>query len=260
MGTNVAKILYLDIETAPKLAYVWRFFKENIGAKQVVDHGHIMSFAAVWNDNGYATYKENRGDDDKTITEQLINLLDEADIVVGHNVEKFDCATISGRALVLGIKPPSPYKVIDTYQVARKVFKFESNSLEYLSGVLGCDFKKLAHDKFPGFLLWSECLKGNPEAWEEMKLYNIQDTFAVRDVYMKMRPWIPNHPNIGVFHEGGKPVCPKCGSHHIQRRGYAYTQVSKFQRFVCMDCGGWSRTRFNEYDADKRKQLLANAV
>lgn len=256
----MAKILFLDLETAPKLAYVWRFWKENVGAKQVVDHGHILSFAAVWNDNGYCTYAENREDTDDKIVADLIKLLDEADIVVGHNVDKFDCNTINGRALVLGIKPPSPYKIVDTYQVAKKHFKFESNSLEYLAMVLGCEHQKLVHAKFPGFLLWKECLAQNDEAWEEMKLYNIKDTFVVRDVYIKMRPWIPNHPNIGVFHEEDRPVCPKCGSAHIQRRGYAYTQLSKFQRFVCMDCGGWSRTRFNEFDKDKRKHLLANAV
>lgn len=256
----MAKILYLDLETAPKLAYVWRFWKENVGAKQVVEHGHIMSFAAVWNDDGLAIYEENRGQDDSEITAKLIKLLDEADIVIGHNVDKFDCNTINGRALVLGIKPPSPYKIVDTYQVAKKHFKFESNSLEYLAIVLDCAHKKEQHANFPGFVLWLECIKGNPLAWKEMKLYNIMDSFVVRDVYKKMRPWIPNHPNIGVFNEGGEPACPKCGSHHIQRRGYSYTQVSKFQRFVCMDCGGWSRTRFNEYDKGARKQLLANAV
>jgi predicted RNA-binding Zn-ribbon protein involved in translation (DUF1610 family) len=254
------KILFLDIETSPKIAYVWRFWKENVGAKQVIDHGHIMSYAAAWGDNGYASYEENRGDDDSEITKKLIVLLDEADIVVGHNVDRFDCNTINGRALVLGINPPSPYKIVDTYQVAKTKFKFESNSLEYLAKVLGCENQKLNHAKFPGFLLWLECLKGNNEAWKEMKRYNIMDTFTVRDVYRKMRPWIPQHPNIGVFLEQGKPVCPKCGSEHIKRRGYAHTQLSKFQRFVCMDCGGWSRTRFNEYDKDKRKQLLANAV
>ena len=30
------KILILDVETFPNTAYVWRFFKENIGAKQVI--------------------------------------------------------------------------------------------------------------------------------------------------------------------------------------------------------------------------------
>lgn len=257
---NVVKILFLDIETAPKIAYVWQFWKANIGPKQVIDHGHIMSFSALFNDEDDCIYEENRANDDSDITKSLIRLLDDADIVVGHNVDKFDCATINGRALVLGVKPPSPYKIVDTYQVAKKKFKFESNSLEYLAGVLKCDHQKLEHAKFPGWLLWLECLKGNEEAWKEMRQYNIVDTYTVRDVYMKMRPWIEQHPNLGVYAEGNEPVCPKCGSKHLQRRGFSYTQVSKFQRFVCVDCGGWSRTRFNEYDKNKRKQLLANAV
>lgn len=254
------KILYLDLETAPKIAYIWRFWKENVGAKQVIDHGHIMSFTGVWNDSDDAVYFENRGDDDTFITKRLIELLDEADLVVGHNVSRFDCATINGRALVCGVKPPSPYKIVDTLLAAKKYFKFESNSLEYLAGVLNCKHQKLAHAKFPGFLLWLECLRGNNSAWQEMKEYNIEDTFTVRDVYKKMRPWIADHPNLGVFMEEDKHVCPKCGSEHLQRRGFAYTQVNKYQRFVCTDCGGWSRTRFTEYDKNKRKVLLGNAV
>jgi len=133
----IPNILYLDIETAPKLAYVWRFFKENIGAKQVKEHGHIMSFSAIWNDDAdfLCHYHENRTDDDSYITQRLIDYLDKADIVIGHNVDKFDCNTINGRALVMGIRPPSPYKIVDTWQSAKKHFKFESNSLEYLSKV-----------------------------------------------------------------------------------------------------------------------------
>lgn len=253
-------ILYLDIETSPKIAYVWRFWKENIGAKQVIDHGHIMSFTGIWNDGDDPIYVENRGDDDTFIVKELIALLDEADLVVGHNVARFDCATINGRALVAGVNPPSPYKIVDTLLSAKKCFKFESNSLEYLAQVLDCKHKKLAHGKFPGFSLWLECLKGNDEAWEEMMVYNIEDTYTVRDVYKKMRPWIPDHPNLGVFLEENKHVCPKCGGDHLVRRGYAYTNVNKYQRFKCVDCGGWSRTRFTEYAKEKRKVLLGNAV
>lgn len=255
------KILYLDIETAPKLAYVWRFFKEMIGAKQVKEHGHIMSFSAIWNDDDDANilYYENRTQDDTDITTRLIRLFDEADFVIGQNVQNFDCATINGRALVLGIKPPSPYKVIDTYQAAKKYFKFESNSLEYLTTILNVKHKKLSHAKFPGFELWLGCINQNPEAWAEMKEYNIVDTLAVRDVYKEMRPWITNHANMAVYDESSEHACPKCGSKHLHRRGYSYTNVGKYQRFHCQDCGGWSRTRFTERAKAAARSLLTNA-
>ena len=36
-------------------------------------------------------------------------------------------------------------------------------------------------------------------------------------------------------------VCPKCGSQHVNKRGFAETNVGKFQRYRCDDCGSWSR-------------------
>ena len=38
-------ILILDIETAPNLAYVWKFFKANISPKQVLEDCSIMSWS-----------------------------------------------------------------------------------------------------------------------------------------------------------------------------------------------------------------------
>lgn len=255
----MARILILDIETAPNIAYVWRFFKENVGAKQVLEHTQIMSFAYKWLGEKEVTYYDTQFTDEKTILEPLMEALDAADIVVAHNGNRFDLPTIQGRALVVGLRPPSPYKTVDTLLVARYEFRFPSNSLEYLSGILGVD-KKDDHKKFPGFELWNECLKGNPEAWEEMRLYNIQDVDTLEQVYLKMRPWMSRHPNVGVFDEKDVPVCPNCGSTHVQRRGYAHTSVSKFHRLRCNDCGTWSRTRFNVLEVGKRKQLIVKAV
>jgi predicted RNA-binding Zn-ribbon protein involved in translation (DUF1610 family)/DNA polymerase elongation subunit (family B) len=240
-----AKILILDIETAPKVALVWRFFKENISPKQVKEHGHIMSFAAKWLGQDEIFYYENRKDNDKGIVERLSYLLDEADMVVAHNGEQFDLKQIRGRALVNGIKPPSPVKIVDTYKIAKKEFGFPSNSLEYISMVLECKLKKGGHKKFPGFELWLECLRGNEEAWLELREYNILDVLVLEEVYLKMRPWDTHHPNVAVYEEDDNNiVCPKCGSIHTQWRGYAYTSVGKYHRYQCNDCGGWGRTRY----------------
>lgn len=257
----MADILYLDIETRPKLAYVWKFFKEFISPNQVLENEVIVSFSAIWNDDKDKScmYHENHTEDDSGIVTKLIELMDEADMVVGHNVKKFDVGTINGRALVLGIDPPSPYKIVDTFKVAKDQFHFPSNSLEYLSKVLPIKHKKLKHAKFPGFELWAECIKENKEAWKEMKKYNIQDTLAVRDVYRFMRPWIRNHPNLAVQDELTEHACIACGSKDLERRGFAYTNVGKYQRYRCKSCGKWHRTRFTERDKAASKSLLTNA-
>jgi DNA polymerase elongation subunit (family B) len=251
------KILILDIETAPNIAFVWRFFKENVGAKQVLDHASIMSYAYKWLDESDVHYDDVRFQSEDSLLKGLVDALDVADLVIAHNGARFDLPTIAGRALVHGIKPPSPYKIIDTLLVARSEFNFPSNSLEYLAKVLECT-PKGGHKNFPGFELWLECLRGNIEAWDEMRHYNIQDVTTLEEIYLKMRPYIKNHPNVAVYDQvDDRPHCPKCGSDHVQSRGYVMTNVFKFRKFQCQSCGGWSRTRISEPN-EYRHALLVN--
>lgn len=242
----MSKTLILDIETAPHLAYVWRFFKENVSAKQVKENSYLMSAAWKWLDSPEIFYEENRKNNDRKLVEKICAVIDEADFVVAHNGAKFDLPKIKGQALLHGIKPPSPVKIIDTCLIARKEFAFPSNSLEYLSDVLELKLKKGGHKKFPGFVLWKECLQGNNEAWEEMREYNILDILVLEELYLKLRPWAISHPNVAVYEENTTEVlCPKCGSSHNQKRGYAYTTTGKYHRYQCGGCGGWHRSRYS---------------
>lgn len=253
------KILIFDVETAPNLAYVWGKWKQNIGSNMMISETYLMSFAAKWLGDDNIIYEENRHNDELALVTKLFALFDEADIVVAHNGNKFDIPTVQGRGLVLGLTPPSPFKKVDTLLTAKKEFRFPSNTLADLAKYFECS-PKLSHAKFPGFELWLECLKQNDAAWEEMREYNIQDILTLEEIYLKMRPWMKTHPNMGVFEEQERPVCPKCGSHHINFRGYQTTSVSKFHRFVCRDCGGWGRTRFNAMEQTQRANLTTNAI
>lgn len=255
----MTKILIVDLETAPKLAYVWNFWNTNVGLNQTLSSTYILSYAAKWLGSKDVAYSETRDENDEILCDQLATYFDSADMVIAHNGSKFDIPIVRARCILHGIKPWSPIKEIDTLKVAKREFRFDRNSLAYLADYLGVEEKE-EHKEFPGFELWSECIKGNPAAWREMKKYNIQDVETLEQVYLKLRPWMTNHPNVGVFEEKGRPQCPKCGSEHIQFRGYTVTNVGKYRKFQCNDCGGWARTRFTEYDKDKRKQLVINAV
>jgi len=256
------KTLIVDIETAPNLAYVWKFYKENIGAQQVVEHCSILSFAAKWHGQKGMFYHDIRKNGEKTVLKALNLLLCEADATVTHNGVRFDMPKIRGRSLVHGLKPPSPVKEIDTYLIVRKEFGFDANSLEYVAKVLKLRQQKLKHKKFPGFELWLECLRNNPAAWAEMKRYNIHDVKVLEELYDKVRPYARSHPNVGIFIEDGARVCPKCGSKRVQRRGWAYTNVGKYRRYQCQEagCGGWLRARSSEYPKELRKNLAVGVV
>lgn len=255
---NTPKILLLDLESAPKVAYVWQFWKQTVHPDMVVADGYLMTAAFKWlNEDVTACIStEDEVGNDKNLVVALADVLDKADVVIAHNAKKFDVPLFNARCLIHGVAPPSPYKIIDTLDVARKKFKFDSNKLEYLAMRLGCT-PKGKHKKFPGFLLWSECMKGNLEAWKEMVEYNIQDVETLEEVYLKMRPWMDQHPNVANLIGDDTHRCPKCGSIHVQRRGTYTSNVGVYQRFFCNSCHGWSRTRFMENKGNKK--LLGNA-
>ncbi len=252
------RTLILDIETRPILAYVWRCWKENIMPKQILNHTEIISVSVKWLNEPKIWYFTVYKSSEKVLLKKLNKFLEEADAVVGHNLKKFDMKKIRGRCLVHGLPPISSYKEIDTYLGAKREFAFDINSLADLARILKIAPKD-DHKQFPGFELWLECLNGNPEAWEEMKQYNIQDIKTTEELYLRMRPWMRGHPNMAVFEEADEHVCPKCGGRHHQKRGFSYTNVGKYQQYQCQDCGGWSRSRYNVYDKEARKKLLVNA-
>ncbi|AQT27789.1 DNA polymerase exonuclease subunit [Ralstonia phage RS-PI-1] len=255
------RILIADIETAPILANVWRTWKENVGLNQIEHDWYLLSYSAKWlgakrviyHDQSRAKDMEN----DYDLMLKLHRLLDEADIVVAHNGKKFDMRKINARFILNGLPPPSPYVVIDTMLEARKHFAFTSNRLLYLTENL-CTEKKLEHAQFPGFELWKQCLAGNKAAWAEMKKYNIQDTVSLEELYLKLRPWMEGHPNVAAYSDPDRPACPKCGSHSVIQKGYRHTQTGRYARFLCNDCGGWSRGRSLVNTKEVRSNLLIN--
>lgn len=253
------RLLFLDVETAPILASVWRLWGEqNIGLNQIKSDWHLLSFAAKWLGERKVIYKDQSRakniEDDRALLISIHILLNEAEIVVAHHGKKFDLPVINSRLIASGFEPPSPYKIFDTREAAAKVFRFTSNKLEFLSGIL-CTKKKLAHRKFAGFELWKECLAGNPQAWAEMKRYNIRDVEALEELYLKLRPWTSG-PNHGLYDDSETPVCPKCASANVSRNGFIFLTIGKYQRFKCGACGGWARSSKPCNTKEKRVSLL----
>lgn len=238
-----AKIVCLDIETASLEAYTWGMFDQTIQLNMIKKDWRILCFAWKWLHSDHVGYSEARTEaTELDVLAHLWKVLDEADVVVAHNGKRFDIKKINARLIQSGFPPYSPVKVVDTLLEARKVAAFTSNKLEYLADIL-TDGQKLKHSKFPGFELWSECLDGNPFAWEEMQEYNKQDVLVLEKVYKKLLPWMANHPNLGNYVDSKKPVCPKCGGDDLRKRGVQRTQVGQYQRYRCHGCGGWSRGR-----------------
>ncbi len=254
------RVLLVDIETAPILASVWGLWDQTVPLNMIKKDWHILSWSAKWlgSPKTEIFYEDQRKakniEDDKKILLPLWKLLDEADVMLSHNGIAFDHKKINARFVLNGMKPPSTYRHIDTLQIAKRHFAFTSNKLEYLSGKLGENHKKLTARKFSGFDLWRACLEGNQEAWAEMEKYNKTDVLALEELYRKLAPW-DKSINFGVF-TGAEGVSCSCGSTNIIASGYSYTNTGKFARFTCTDCGKEQTGRKNLLSKDKKSSLL----
>jgi uncharacterized protein YprB with RNaseH-like and TPR domain len=256
---SLPKILVFDIETSPTISYTWRRFKENISLDQVIQDPIMLTWSAKWlygteimSDK--ITVEEVKKFDDYRIVKSLWDLINEADMVVAHYGNGFDVPMMNARAILNGLPPYSVTTSIDTKKEASKVFRFPSNKLDALGEYFGVG-KKIKTD----FMLWRRCLEGEQAAIDEMSTYNDQDVVVLEEVYLKLRPYIKAHPNVGLYLESDKPVCSNCGSDHLHTEGSYYTNTGRYTVYRC-ECGAMSRVRSSNYPKNVRKQLLTSVA
>ena len=256
------KVLVADIETAPTQAYVWSRWKQNIYQDQVVSEGYVLCWAARWlgSDvtitdslfkNKQAYWRDH--EDDKNVVASMWRLLNEADIVIFQNGDKFDIPVLNTRFLLHGFKRPAPYKTVDTYKIAKRSFKFPSASLDSMASYLGIGRKQ----ETGGFKLWTACMEGDAEAWDKMVGYCAGDVELLEKVYMTFRHWDHRHPNMALYSKD-KGVCGVCGSPNLRAEDKDYfTSVNRYSVFRCADCGALSRSRISSLGKEDRQDLHA---
>ncbi len=229
---NEPRILVIDIEWKPALAYVWRMWDENISPDQLIDHGGMLCFCAHWvGTKDYLFYSE-WNDGREGMAKAALDLLSEADAVVTYNGDRYDLPKILGEIMLAGLTPPPKPASIDLLKTVKK-FGFNMNRMAYIAPLLGLGGKV----KHEGFNLWKDVMNGCPQAQKKMTRYCIQDVRLTAKMYQKILPFINNHPNLH-----GGDSCPNCGSKHTQKRGSRVTRFFRIQRNQCQSCGSWFET------------------
>ena len=223
---------------------------------KTIKEQQLMSFAYKWLGDKKVSYLSRH--DFKTYEAfvfSLWELIDEADIVIAHNAKRFDNKMAMRFFIEAGLTPPSPYRTIDTLLVARSEFKFPGNSLNDLSAFLGIGEK----EKITYADIETDFMSDNPshKTLKLMEKYNKKDVDLLEKLYLKLRPYIRNHPNLAVISQ--KPnTCVQCGGDHLQSRGYAVSNSAVYKRFHCQDCGKWQRTRLADKEAGQHKSVYVN--
>lgn len=247
-NTNTAantayRIAIVDIENAPNIGYTWGRYEQNVIAFE--EEWYMLSFAVKWVGDkrgqcfalpDFPLYKT-EPTNDRELVKKLREVLDEADLVIGHNILDFDIRKANSRMIYHGLTPPSPYKTVDTLKLARSNFMLNSNKLDDLGQYLGVGEKV----ETGGFSLWLGCMYGDELAWKRMKKYNLADVELTEKVYMRLRAWHNHHPNITLA-TGQAHLCPVCGS-KTERRGWRPLKSYRARSYHCLNktCGKYSQ-------------------
>lgn len=259
---NKPKILLIDIETSFLLAQIWSLWNANTPMDRVIQDTHVLCWCAKWLDSDeyyvdslhYHKLYDKDKTNDKKVLESLWKLLDEADVVIGHNGDNFDIKTLNSRFVQQGMMPPSAYRTMDTLKIAKSNFKFTSNRLDNLGRILGVGRKV----DTGGFSLWQQIVQyHNRKAFDKMVEYNEQDVFLLEEVYNKLKAWDKKHIIISNYGDLEYTSCTRCGSTHIKRNGHYYTNTQKYQMYYCKDCGGSMRSsKAEKRDKGQKLNLL----
>lgn len=246
--TNKARVLILDLETAPAEVYAFGLRDQNIGIDQVKRDSYVFMWCARWlgenkqlSDTLINHPQEFKKDptNDREIALSLRELMDEANLIVTQNGNNFDLKWANSLFLKHDIEPPSHYYSVDLLLASRRSYYSLSHRLDFRGRQLGLGGKK----EHEGFKLWLKVMQGDKAAWQRMEAYCHRDVKLTEDYYLKLRPRIQNHPNVNVFHDqpfGGRLKCPACSSPKLKRKGWRYLTSGRKQRFKCEDCGHYS--------------------
>lgn len=231
MSKSKPKILLLDIETAPGIAYYWNLYDDSIPLDRIIAPSRILCASFKWyGEKGGETFVSEWGDGQRKMLQVIRDAMSQADAVVTYNGTKFDFKWLRGEFIAKRIRPQGHFANIDLYKLVKQC-RFDSGKLDYVAKYLEIGQKT----KHAGFKLWRDVLAGDEKARRKMETYNRKDVRLMVGLYKLMAPYIENHPSLHG------PGCSVCGSKKWHKRGTRKTKVYEYDRLECQVCGHWDK-------------------
>ena len=233
------KLLTLDIETAPAQVVVWDLKADWVNPGNILKPRRMICLAAKWLGEPEMIFLSEWDDGHEGMVRKIYELINEADGIITYNGQGFDMPMLHTEFILAGFPPPAPYANIDLMRACKRRFRFMSNSLDFITGQLHIGRK----GDSGGMKTWLAMERGDEAARERCRIYNEMDVELTELLYLKLRPWIPNHPSRAIVDaDDGCPVC----SGLLRPRGFSFTKTGKYRRFCCDDCGAWSKATHGE--------------
>ena len=246
--TRSARILLLDIETSLMEFYAFSPKVEYIPHDAMIKDWSVLCWGAKWlfEDKVMGETvapREAINRQDRSVLGGMWELINQADIIVTQNGINFDLPKLNSRFILNGLPPPSHHLNVDTLKVARETFKMSYNRLDFLGEKFGIG-KKTDME----FADWIHCSNGSQEHLDKMFDYCKRDVAPLlEDVYLHMLPWVKGHPNMNLFKNHDRDVCPACESEDIKWGERYITPTGIWNGFRCQTCGALGRGTTNKH-------------
>lgn len=254
------RILIFDTETSCPLVFAFGRRKQYINDKAIYkEGGRILCFSYKWLGQDHVhshwmTPEEINDNDDSRLACILFGLYEEADAVVGYNLQGFDDKVVQTRALACGLGKLPTVKKIDPYLQAKKKLQLPSNSLDNV-----CAYFGLPQKTATSMELWVKVQSGDTEAMKQMVSYCENDVDVLQNVYALLQGLgnVNTDFNAALYFKDNITRCRSCGSSDVEVTGRTVaTAVSLFEEARCNVCGNVHRVRQSTTTKEKRKSLI----
>lgn len=113
--------------------------------------------------------------------------LEKYDLIVGHNIRRFDIRFLNARLAAAGERPLKTHFVLDT-MYAVDGMAIGGRSLDTLIKFFGLKAKKTPIN----WEDWKNAAAGNEEALNNVQIHNLADVEALKELYPKVLPYVAN--------------------------------------------------------------------
>lgn len=180
---------------------------------------------------------------DKVVAVAMHKVMSEADVIVAHNLDRFDLPMLNVIFALYGLGPIPEKKMIDTLKAARNNFRFAGNGLDDLLKFFGHAGKAEKPD-------WDKLTDGNEAEIKKSIKYCNRDVKGLQIVLHILKPYMKNLPKPRVIKQPklrkqvnfyGIECCDACGSKMLRNKGLENSGNKPYPSVRCMECNHYMK-------------------
>ena len=241
-------IKIIDLETSPNIQFSWHLRQKYHNYNDIIQEGGILS--AAWKDYGsdyvYTSAVDVRDPyNDYDVVYNVREALEDCDLVITQNGDKFDLRKINAALLKWRLDPLPPIVSADCIKITRREFALNSYGMDAVRKFLGLEGKtKTEYDWWKKICTYKPVPTAERQKYLDLLVsYNADDVNDTEEMYEIIKPYSGRHPSLNLI-ASVDDGCPTCGSTNLRTNpSWIHRATTRsYARYRCDDCKSWCRS------------------